>query len=310
MKRAASLTHAWDVRVWEEQGNSWDPKAFCRSETKAVNFKSRPAWRGLLHVLIADRWNNWSWYHWSRDVAKRELVRLLIFLMCLVYVHRVWWQQQQHYSSETWVLRGCQTFTSNQVWAVLSRVGADPESVSSQNWIGMWKQWRVLFTMDLVHFIAWAVHSNLFQITSGPPLWVLNKTLSISNSFMLVGSQLSLFLLHALPSCWDWRAHPFPHSLLTAVASVFPFPAWKGSQETSANCTVIKSQVWILSQGSAWVKSQAQQQGGCFRSGNVPHVWALSTAELIAELGGLPSSQDLSQALNLEPCGSNSLSTS
>lgn len=92
-------------------------------------------------------------------------------------------------------------------------------------------------------------------------LLVLSRTLSILNRSTCVGSQLSSFLLLAFLSSWALRAHPFLHSELTAVASMLLFPAKlheKEAKKPMLIVTVIKSQVWTLSQGSAWVKSQAQ----------------------------------------------------
>ena len=111
--------------------------------------------------------------------------------------------------------------------------------------------------MDLVHFIQVPVSRcsvssciqktvHLSHFTFGPPFWVLNRTLSISNRFAFVGSQLSSFLLLAFPSSWALRAHPFLHSELTAVASVLLFPAKlleKEAKKPMLIVTVIKSQV-------------------------------------------------------------------
>lgn len=140
-----------------------------------------------------------------------------------------------------------------------------------------------VFRCDVSSCIKRTVH--LFQITFGPALWVLDRTLGVSSRVTFVCSQLSSFLPLAFPSSWALRAHPFLHGELTAVASVLLFPVKqheKKAKKPMLIVTVIKSQVQILSQGSAWVKSQAQQQSGCFRSGSVPHAWALSSAEIIA----------------------------
>lgn len=72
--------------------------------------------------------HNWSWCHWSR-AADRDLVRLLAFLVCLIYGHRAW--QQQHYSSEAFVdIRPSQKGRSE---LLLPGEGTNPEIALSQS---------------------------------------------------------------------------------------------------------------------------------------------------------------------------------
>lgn len=99
----------------------WVPKVFCRSETKPVNFKPWSGWRAFFHALLTEQRNNWSWYHWSRDVSEARISMIASSPMLMFPKSGLCSQSMAAAASETQVLHECQTSTSNEVWAALSR---------------------------------------------------------------------------------------------------------------------------------------------------------------------------------------------